>query len=69
MSVTGSDDSDSDATADVETNNISTQDTDTSKSATSPTSLNTDVKYNSVYHNAGMQLIGHLTVLLIHTWP
>ena len=53
MSVIGSDDSDSDVTADVEMNNISTE-TDDTNNTTSPKSLNTDVKYNSVYHNAGM---------------
>ena len=48
--MTGSDDSDSDVTADTEPNNLSTI---SSKNNTSPASLNTDVKYNSVYHNSG----------------
>ena len=50
ISMTGSDDSDSDVTADTEPNNLSTI---SSKHNTSPASLNTDVKYNSVYHNSG----------------
>ena len=58
MSITGSDDSDSDITTDVEMNNISTE-ADGTKNTTSPTSLNTDVKYNSVYHNAGTYTCVH----------
>ena len=50
ISMTGSDDSDSDVTADTEPNNLSTI---SSKNNTSPASLNIDVKYNSVYHNSG----------------